>query len=273
MTASVDWFLSRKEIHERRVKISIITVVYNRVDTIERAIQSVRSQSYPAIEHIVIDGGSTDGTLERIRSSLGNSAILVSEPDGGMYDALNKGLKLATGDVIGLLHSDDYFASDHILSEVLDEFQHNSVEAVYGDATFFASDAPEIIVRRYSSAHFHPSRLGWGWMPAHTALFIRRACYLKIGGYKLDYAIAADFDFACRAFSLNRITYSYIPKVIVKMQIGGLSSAGWKSTLTLNKEVMRACRENKIHTNWVKLLSKYPLKALEFMWPCPTEKT
>jgi len=247
------------------VKISIITAVYNRSDTIERAIRSVRSQSYPNIEHIVIDGGSTDGTLERIRASLGNDAILVSEPDRGMYDAINKGMKLATGDVIGLLHSDDYYVSADILSEVLREFQHNSVEAVYGDAAFFKNEEPDVVVRRYSSAYFRPSRLGWDWMPAHTTLFIRRENYLRIGEYKLDYTIAADFDFVCRAFVLNQIRYSYIPKVLVKMQTGGLSSAGLRNTLKLNKEVMRACRENGIHTNWLKLLSKYPLKALEYM--------
>jgi len=247
------------------VKISIITAVYNRADTIERAIRSVRSQSYPDIEHIVIDGGSTDGTLERLRSSLGNDAILVSEPDRGMYDAINKGLKLATGDVIGLLHSDDFFPGNDVLSEIATCFVDGNADAVYGDAAFFASQSPGRIVRRYSSARFTPARLAWGWMPAHTTLFLRREVYRRFGGFKLDYRIAADFDFVCRIFHDGQLRAHYIPKVLVNMQTGGLSTSGWRSTLTLNREVIRACRENQIQTNWLKLLSKYPLKALEFL--------
>lgn len=247
------------------MKISIITVVYNRVGSIARAVHSVQSQNYANIEHIVVDGGSTDGTLQKLKTCLGGNAVLVSEPDRGMYDAINKGLRVATGDVIGLLHSDDFFESDRILSDVAAEFLDPSVDAVFGDATFFSSEAPDRIMRLYSSAKFKPSRLGWGWMPAHTTLFIRHESYLKIGEYKLDYTIAADFDFVCRAFAVNSIRYSYIPKVLVKMQTGGLSSAGWRNTFILNKEVMRACRENGIYTNWLRLLSKYPLKVLEYM--------
>lgn len=247
------------------MKISIITAVYNRVDTIERAVRSVRSQSYPQIEHIVIDGGSTDGTVERLKACLANGAILVSEPDRGMYDAINKGLRLATGEVIGLLHSDDFFADNGVLSEVAGHFQDETIDAVYGDAAFFSKEAPGRILRRYSSARFRPSRLGWGWMPAHTTLFLRSEVYRQAGEYRVDYAIAADFEFVCRVFGDGQLHASYLPKVLVKMQTGGLSTGGWRSTLTLNREVMRACRENRIQTNWLKLMSKYPLKALEFM--------
>lgn len=247
------------------MKISIITAVYNRADTIERAICSVKSQDYPEVEHIVIDGGSTDGTLERLRASMENNAILVSEPDRGMYDAINKGLNLATGDVVGLLHSDDFFPGNDVLSKIAECFRDESMNAIYGDAAFFAPQAPGKIVRRYSSARFTPSRLGWGWMPAHTTLFLRHDVYRKFGGYKLDYRIAADFDFVCRIFREGKLRTHYIPKVLVHMQTGGLSTCGWRSTFTLNREVMRACRENRIRTNWFKLLSKFPLKALE-LW-------
>jgi glycosyltransferase involved in cell wall biosynthesis len=247
------------------VKISIITAVYNRADTIERAICSVKSQDHPEVEHIVIDGGSTDGTLERLRASLESDAILVSEPDRSMYDAINKGLNLASGDVIGLLHSDDLFPGNDVLSEIAACFQEDSVDAVYGDAAFFTSRAPGKIVRRYSSARFASSRLGWGWMPAHTTLFLRRELYRKFGGFKLDYRIAADFDFVCRIFRDGHFRARYIPKVLVHMQTGGLSTGGWRSTWTLNREVMRACRENQIRTNWFMLLSKYALKVFE-LW-------
>lgn len=248
------------------MKITIITVVFNRVGSIERAVQSVQSQNYTDVEHIVVDGGSTDGTLQKLKACLGKNSILVSEPDRGMYDALNKGLRLATGDVIGVLHSDDYFESDHVLSLVVAEFQEKSIDVVYGDAVFFSGVAPEQVKRHYSSARFKPSRLRWGLMPAHTTLFLRRECCQNIGEYKLGYAVAADFDFVCRLFSTAHLRYSYIPKVLVKMQTGGLSAAGWKNTLMMNKEVMRACRENGIQTSWLKLLCRYPLKILEFLW-------
>ena len=246
------------------MKISIITAVYNRVDTIERAIRSVGSQSYPNIEHIVIDGGSTDGTLERLRGSLGSDAILVSEPDRGIYDAINKGLRLATGDVVGLLHSDDFFSSNEVLFEVVECFTRGEVDAVYGDAAFFAPQMPGKIVRRYSSARFSPARLGWGWMPAHTTLFLRLDVYRKFGYYNLDYRIAADFDFICRIFFDRKLRSVYVPKFLVHMQTGGLSTSGWRSNLTVYQEVIRACRENHIDTNVLKLLLKYPLKFFEF---------
>lgn len=245
------------------MKISIITAVYNRSDTIERAICSLQRQDYREVEHIVIDGGSTDGTLERLKEMLGGNTILVSEPDLGMYDAINKGLNLATGDVVGLLHSDDFFPRSNVLSEVAASFRAQKVDAIYGDAAFFTPRAVEKIVRRYSSARFAPARLGGGWMPAHTTLFLRRDVYRRFGGFKLDYRIAADFDFVCRIFRNGQLRAHYIPKVLVHMQTGGLSTGGWRSTWTLNREVMRACRENHIRTNWFKLLSKYPFKVLE----------
>ncbi len=252
------------------MKISIITAVYNRADTIERAVRSVRSQDYLEVEHIVIDGASTDGTQEKLKSCLEKDALFVSETDRGMYDAINKGVRLATGDVIGLLHSDDFFAHDCVLSKVADQFQDESVDAVYGDAAFFSREAPETILRRYSSAHFKPSRLGWGWMPAHTTLFLRNTVYQAVGEFRLDYTIAADFDFVCRVFRDGQLRARYLPEVIVKMRTGGLSTGGWRSTLTLNREVIRACRENNIPTNWLKLMSKYPLKMLEFMRDRPS---
>jgi glycosyltransferase involved in cell wall biosynthesis len=247
------------------VKISIITAVYNRSGTIERAIRSLQSQDYPEVEHVVIDGGSTDGTLERLKAILGTNAILVSEPDHGMYDALNKGLSLATGDVVGLLHSDDFFSNGDVLSEIATCFQVESVDAVYGDAAFFAPQAPGRIVRRYSSARFAPARLAEGWMPAHTTLFLRRDVYRRFGEFKLDYRIAADFDFVCRIFRTGELRAQYIPKVLVHMQTGGISTGGWRSTLTLNREVMRACRDNHIQTNWFKLALKYFSKVPE-LW-------
>jgi glycosyltransferase involved in cell wall biosynthesis len=247
------------------MKISVITAVYNRANSIARAVKSVQCQSHADVEHIVIDGASDDGTLSILHACLGDKMVLVSEPDKGIYDALNKGLSLASGEVIGLMHSDDLYANEHVLAEVSQAFADSTVDAVYGDAAFFHSGAPSELVRRYRSSRFSPKSIAWGWMPAHTALFLRRSVYERYGVFKTSYSIAADFEFVARAFYGGCLHARYIPKVWVHMQSGGASTGGWRSSLRLNQEVIRACRENGISTNWFKLLSKYPLKLLEFL--------
>ncbi len=247
------------------MKISIITVVYNRASTIERAIRSVNEQIYSNVEHIVIDGGSTDGTLELIKGAVGENAFILSEPDRGIYDAINKGLKFASGDVVGFMHSDDFFPTNEILSEIAESFNDESIDAIYGDAAFFAPGAVHRVVRYYSSKRFTPERLQNGWMPAHTSLFLRRDVYKKYGGYKIDYRIAADFEFICRIFNGGNLRARYLPKALVKMQTGGQSAAGLRSTLILNREVMRALRENNMPANWLRILSRYPNKLIELL--------
>ena len=245
--------------------ISIITVSFNSEKTIERTLKSVAAQTYQNIEHIVIDGASTDGTVALISQHLGAIAHFNSEPDAGLYDAINKGLQIAKGDVIGLMHSDDFFMDDGILAEVAEQFMRANVDGVYGDAAFFRPHSPEKTLRLYSSARFSPDRLSWGWMPAHTTVYLRRAVYEKLGRFKTDYAIAADFDFVCRVFLQRDIRVRYLPKVLVKMQTGGISTSGFRATIRLNQEVLRACRENGLQTNMFKILSKYPAKFLELL--------
>jgi len=247
------------------VKISIITAVYNRVGTIGQCVSSVKSQSWPNVEHVVIDGASSDGTIKVLQSCLSKQAVWVSEPDKGIYDALNKGVSLASGEIIGLMHSDDLYSNDYVLAEVAQIFADPTVDAVYGDAAFFHPGAIEKFVRRYRSNRFSPKTIAWGWMPAHTALFLRRNVYERFGVFKTNYKIAADFEFVARIFHTGQLSARYIPKILVHMQTGGASTGGWRSNLLLNKEVIRACRENSIPTNWFKLLSKYPLKLLEFL--------
>lgn len=243
--------------------ISIITVTFNSEKTVERTLRSVASQTYKHIEHIVIDGASTDGTLAIIEKYRHGIAHFSSAPDAGMYDAINKGLRAAKGKIIGLMHSDDLFARDTVLAEIATQLNDSQVDGIYGDAAFFSPAAPEKTVRLYSSAQFSPGCLAWGWMPAHPTIYLKKKVYEELGEFKTDYAIAADYDFVCRIFLRNKFRILYVPKVLVKMQTGGISTRGWRATLKLNQEVVRACRENGISTNILKVLTKCPSKVME----------
>jgi glycosyltransferase involved in cell wall biosynthesis len=244
-------------------RFTVVTVSLNSVTTIADTLLSVRQQSYSAIEHIVIDGGSTDGTVDIVRRS--SPDILISEPDRGIYDALNKGVARSTGEIIAFLNADDIYAADDVIASVALEFMAHPLDAVLGDVAFVEAENMERITRVYSSRRFQPSRLAWGWMPAHPALFLRKSVFDRYGLFKTDYRIAGDFEFIARVFSKAGISYRYLPRILVKMRTGGISTRGWKSTLLLNKEVLRACRENGIRTNYLKILSKYPAKMVEFL--------
>ncbi|MBK7901060.1 MAG: glycosyltransferase [Betaproteobacteria bacterium] len=247
------------------MKISIITVSYNAEASIVATLRSVAAQTYPHVEHIVIDGASTDSTLECIGGHGAHLARLVSEPDRGIYDAMNKGVRLATGDVIGILNADDVYASDQVLARIAATMAAEPLDAAYGDVAFFSPGNPTVTVRRYSSRYFSPARLAWGWMPAHPTLFLRREVFARFGFYRPDFRIAGDYEFVARIFKDGRLRYRYLPEVLVRMSTGGASTGGWRSTLLLNREVLRACRENGIRTNWFMLLSKYPRKLLELL--------
>lgn len=245
--------------------ISIITVCYNSAKTLERALESVAKQDWGKIEHIVIDGASTDGTaeiLERFRSRV---AHIVSEPDQGIYDAMNKGLAYASGDIICFLNADDQYASSRVLSSVASQMHGHGLDALMGDVGFFHEMDPTRMVRRYRSDRFTPARLAWGWMPAHPALFLRKEIVQRVGGFKTDYHIAGDFEFIVRAFHGHTLRYKHLSEVLVYMQTGGASTGGWHSKTVLNREVLRACRENGLSTNIFKILSKYPFKLLEIL--------
>lgn len=246
------------------MKITVITVCRNAEDTIEDTLQSVRSQRYPNVEHLVIDGGSKDGTLDVVKRHRDRISKFISEPDRGIYDAMNKGIGLATGDVVGFLNADDLYAHGDVLSRVADAFTNSHVDALFGDAEFFDSNDPQRVVRRYRSRRFRPDRIGWGWMPAHPTLFLKRRVFDRHGWFRIDYRIAGDFELVARIFRDNALRYRYLPEILVRMRTGGVSTGGWKNTLLLNKEVLRACRENGIATNLLKIMSKYPVKVVEF---------
>ena len=206
-------------------RISIVTAVFNRIGTIDHAISSVHNQRYKNIDHVIIDGGSTDGTLEYLKSKQHLFSVMVSEPDAGLYDALNKGLSKATGDVVGFVHSDDWFADECVLSEIAQRFADPNVDAVYGDLDFVDAhgDTPRV-VRCWKSGAASRRKLKWGWMPPHPTLFVRRHIVEQLGGFDTSLKIAADYDFVLRYFVGGKLKSVYIPRVLVKMRKGGTSS-------------------------------------------------
>ena len=230
------------------MKISIITVAFNAATTLADTLQSVAGQTHTDIEHIVIDGASTDGTREVATRYGTHIAKFVSEPDKGIYDAMNKGLALATGDIIGFLNADDVYADDEVLQRVAEIMAQNAFDAVFGDAEFVNPARPARSVRRYRSAHFCPERIAWGWMPAHPSLFLRRDVYERFGNFRTDYRIAGDFELVARIFHGGTLKYRHVSEVWVRMRTGGISTGGWRNTVLLNREVLRACHENDIPT-------------------------
>lgn len=247
-----------------QLNFCVITVCYNSATTIGNTLRSVREQTYKEIDHIVIDGHSTDNTLEVIASEGSHVIKLVSEKDNGIYDAMNKGIYLATADIVSFLNADDFYKDDHVLARVAEIMEVEKLDALYGDVEFFRPGQQGNIVRRYNSGRFSAGRLGWGWMPAHPALFVRRALFDRYGMFRTDYRIAGDFEFIARVFKHPGLRYRHLPESLVCMQLGGISTSGWRATLQLNREMIRACRANAVPTNWLKMLLRYPLKALEY---------
>lgn len=245
-------------------KFSIITVVYNGASTIARCMESVGSQKGADIEHILIDGCSTDATLQILENYRNQISIQVSEPDEGIYDAMNKGIKLATGDIIGILNCDDIYSNDTVLAHVALLMEDQNIDAIYGDLVYFSPNAPQKVHRTYRSKLFSPDKLGMGLMPAHPTLFLRKRIYDKFGLFDSSYRIGGDFEFIARIFKDKLINYLYVPEVMVGMQIGGISTSGMRNTLLLIRENLRACRANQIPSSYLKLLSRYPRKFLEY---------
>ncbi len=246
------------------MKISVITVAYNAAATLPDTLRSVAAQDWPNVEHILIDGGSRDATHAVVAEHGSHLAHFVSEPDKGLYDAMNKGIALATGDVIGLLNADDVYCDTTSLSKVAAAFAAKpGVDAVLGDVAFFRPGAPDKIVRRYDSGHFRPDRIAYGWMPAHPGMYLTRDAYARAGAYRTDFRIASDFEMVARVFGRMGMSYAYLPEILVMMQLGGISTAGVSARWRLSRETVRACRDNGIDTNLAKVLTKYIRKVRE----------
>jgi glycosyltransferase involved in cell wall biosynthesis len=245
------------------VKISIITTSYNSSATIKDTINSVLKQKYTDIEYIIIDGGSNDGTVEIVQSFGDKISRFISEPDSGMYSAMNKGIRLASGDIIGILNSDDFLYDENIIAKIAKTFSGEDIDAVYGDVVFVKPGNLNRIVRYYSSAGFSPEKFKYGIMPAHPSFYARKMCYENHGYYKEDYRIGSDFDLLIRFLFKNKIRYRYMKIPFVTMRTGGKSNRSIVSNIVLNKEIARACRENGIDTNYFNIYSKYFLKVSE----------
>lgn len=225
----------------------------------------MQEQLHGDVEHIIVDGGSKDNTLAIVVAKGTHVAKLVSENDNGIYDAMNKGIQMATGNVVAFLNADDFYKDANVLARVAQVIEDEQLDALYGDVEFFRPDQKDAVARRYDSGRFTKARLGWGWMPAHPALFVRRALFERYGLFSTDYRIAGDFEFVARVFQHADLRHRHLPEVLVRMQMGGISTSGFRATLQLNREMMRACRANAIPTNWLKMLLRYPFKALEFL--------
>lgn len=247
------------------MKISIITVCFNSEDYIRSTIESVLSQDYHDIEYIVVDGKSTDGTLEIVKSFGSRISKWVSEPDLGIYDAMNKGINMATGDVIGIVNSDDFFHRNDSISTVATTFKDYSVQSVFADIIFIKRDDPEKVVRYYSSKHFKPWKMRFGFMPAHPTFFTYKSNFIDFGSYDPSFNIGGDFELLLRFLYKHKISYKYIPIDLMKMRTGGISTRSLKSTLTINQENLTAFKINKYYTNYFFLFSRYFIKIFHYL--------
>ncbi|WP_237038033.1 glycosyltransferase family 2 protein [Phocaeicola faecalis] len=249
------------------MKISIITTTYNSLSTVGDTLDSILNQSYRDFESIIIDGASTDGTLDVIKEyqiKFDGRLRYLSEPDCGIYDAMNKGIKMATGDIIGILNSDDFFTHGDVLKKVAERFDNNETfDAVYGDVHFVKSNNLNKCVRYYSSKIFRRKLMRFGFMPAHPSFYMRKRCFDEFGLYKTDYKIAADFEFLLRIIFNGNIKIEYIPMDMVTMRIGGASTSGMGSHKRIMKEHLRAFRENGVYTNVFLLSLRYIYKIGE----------
>jgi glycosyltransferase involved in cell wall biosynthesis len=246
--------------------VSIITVACNSATTIHTAIQSVLSQTYERIEYIIVDGLSKDATVDVIRSyepQFQGRIKWISEKDTGIYDAMNKGISMATGDIVGILNSDDYFTSDNVIERMVASFQDANIDAVYGDIHFIRDGIPDKCVRYYSSRRFSPGWLRFGFMPAHPSFYVRREVFERAGLYKTDYKIGSDYEMMVRLFLTHKIKAQYLPMDFVTMRLGGLSNRNYHSRLQLIKDDVRACRENGIYTNALMISIKFLFKIFE----------
>jgi len=245
------------------LRVSIITVCYNAADTIESTILSVLNQSYSNIQYIIIDGNSTDHTMVIINKYANKIFKVVSESDNGLYDAINKGISIADGEVIGILNADDIFFDHSTIANIITHFEYDcNVMSVIGDIAFVSNNK---IIRYYSSKFWTTFSFRFGIMPPHPSFYCRKYIFTKYGNYRTDFKIAADFELLLRFILINRVNYKYINNIIVLMKPGGLSTKNLLSQITITNELLKACNLNGIYTNRVLVSLRYLIKAFQFI--------
>ena len=242
------------------MKISIITVCYNSSETIEDTIQSVASQNYPNIEYIIVDGLSKDSTVDIIKKHSDVVSKWVSEKDKGIYDAMNKGIAMATGDIIGILNADDVYTNNEVLSDVVKQFEDQNVQGVYGDLKYVQKEDLTKVIRYWKSGEYSKGKFLQGWMPPHPTFYVRKSVYNTFGTYRTDMPSASDYEFMLRVIHVKEINLKYLPKVLVLMREGGVSNRSLKHRIDANRDDRRAWEVNgvkpKFYTLYLKPLSK-----------------
>lgn len=246
------------------MKISIITVVRNNAATINDAINSVLSQTYKNIEYIIVDGASTDGTVEVIKGYTNKIDRFISEKDEGLYDAMNKGISLATGDVIGILNSDDIYFDKNVIENVVNTFREKKTDSVFGDLHYVDKDNTNKVMRHWKTSNFKLGSFAKGWHPPHPSFFVKKEVYEKYGLFDLQLRISADFDLMLRFLEKHQISSVYLPKILVKMRTGGQSNNSLKNILISNKSILRSFSKNKIKVNkWLYLFNRLMPKLIQ----------
>ena len=241
------------------MKISIITVCYNSEETISDTIQSVLSQDYKDVEYIIVDGKSTDRTLEIIQS-IKSRIKLISEKDRGIYDAMNKGINIASGDIIGILNADDVYKNSQVLTKVMDAFKAN-VSIVYGDIEYVKYDDLSKVVRKWKAGVFRSGKFKWGWMPPHPGFFVKKSCYESFGLFNLNLSTSADYELMLRMLEVHHLSCNYISKTITSMRLGGASNSSLKNRLIANRNDKKAWTIHPINPFWFTFILK-PLRKL-----------
>lgn len=246
------------------MKISIITITYNSASTIVETILSVLNQSYKNIEYIIVDGNSTDDTLKIIDNYRSKISTVVSEKDNGLYDALNKGISLATGDVIGILHSDDFYSNNLVLEKYAATFLKTGADAVYSDLYYVDKDNTSKIIRKWKSGKYTPNSFLFGWMPPHPTFFVKSELYKKYGNFNIQFKTAADYELMLRFIYANKISVSYLPEFTVKMRTGGKSNVSLQSRLNANMEDRKAWEINNLKPKFYTLYLKPFRKIFQY---------
>jgi glycosyltransferase len=246
------------------MKVSIITATFNSERSLQKTIDSVISQDYKNIEHIVVDGGSTDNTLNIISANQATISNYISENDKGIYDALNKGIKLSTGDIIGFLNSDDILADKNVVSRIVQTFLTHKTDVVYGDLLYVSNSEGGIAIRFWKSNEFNHRQLKFGWMPPHPTVYCRRKVYEQYGGYDETYKISGDYDYILRIFKEVDVIKSYLPITMVKMEVGGVSNNSVSNIFQKSVEDFTALRKNNVGSVFT-IFCKYARKIFQFM--------